>query len=66
MGNHIETVKSMGSDYWAAYVGWQKIKTDGLKQKWQTRTDVITHDKVIKVSCYVYSFSTNLHLACSL
>ena len=40
MGNVFKTVKSTGSDYWAAYVG-EKIKTDGLKQ--QTRTDVITH-----------------------
>ena len=30
----------MGSDYWAALVGGEKIKTDGLKQ--QTRTNVIT------------------------
>ena len=41
MGNDIETVISMGSDYWAAYVGWEKIKTDRLKQ--HTRTNVITH-----------------------
>ena len=41
MGNDIETVRSTGSDYWAAYIGWEKIKTDGLK--WHTRTDVITH-----------------------
>ena len=40
MGNDIETVRSTGSDYWAAYVGWEKIKTDGLKR--HTRTDVIT------------------------
>ena len=31
----------MGTDNWAAYVDWKKIKTDGLKQ--HTRTDVITH-----------------------
>ena len=30
-----------GSDYWAAYVGRAKIKTDAPKR--QTRTDVITH-----------------------
>ena len=41
MGNDIKTVQIMGSDYWAAYVGGEKIKTDGLK--WHTRTDVITH-----------------------
>ena len=41
MGNDIKIVRSTGSDYWAAYVGWEKIKTDGLK--WHTRTDVITH-----------------------
>ena len=28
-------------DYWAAYLGGAKIKTDGLKQ--QTQTDVIIH-----------------------
>ena len=41
MGNDIETVRSVGSDYWAAYIGWEKIKTGGLKQ--QTQTNVITH-----------------------
>ena len=41
MGNVIETVRSTGSDYWAAYIGEEKIKTDGLK--WHTQTDVITH-----------------------
>ena len=30
-----------GSEYWAAYVGGAKIKTDGSKG--QIRTDVITH-----------------------
>ena len=24
MGNDNETVRSMGLDYWAAYVGWEK------------------------------------------
>ena len=28
-------------DYWAAYVGGEKIKIDGLKR--HTQTDVITH-----------------------
>ena len=41
MGNDIETVRNTGSDYWAAYVGWEKIKTEWLK--WHNRTDVITH-----------------------
>ena len=41
MGNDIKTGSTTGSDYWAAYVGGAKIKTDGLK--WQTQTDVITH-----------------------
>ena len=41
MGNDIKTVRSMGSDYWAAYVGWEKIKTD--EPKGHTQTDVITH-----------------------
>ena len=31
----------MGFDYWAAYVGGAKIKTDGPKR--QTQTDAITH-----------------------
>ena len=39
MGNVIE--RSTGSDYWAAYVGEENIKTDGLKQ--HNLTDVITH-----------------------
>ena len=41
MGNVSETVRSTGSDYWAAYVHGEKIKTDGLKQ--HTLTNVITH-----------------------
>ena len=41
MGNDNETVRSTGSDYWAAYVGWEIIKTDGLKP--HTPTNVITH-----------------------
>ena len=40
-GNVIKNVRSMGSNYSAAYVGGEKIKADGLK--WHTRTDVITH-----------------------
>ena len=40
-GNDIKTGSTTGSDYWAAYVGGVKIKTDGLKQ--QTRTDVIKY-----------------------
>ena len=40
-GNDIETGSTTGSNYWAAYVGGAKIKTDGPKQ--QTQTDVITH-----------------------
>ena len=40
-GNDIKTGSTTGSNYWAAYVGGAKIKTDGPKQ--QTRTDVITH-----------------------
>ena len=31
MGNVIKTVRNTGSDYWAAYVGGEKIKTDRLK-----------------------------------
>ena len=41
MGNVIETIRSTGSDYWAAYVGGEKFKRDGLKQ--HTPTDVITN-----------------------
>ena len=33
MGNDIETVRSTGSDYWAAYIGWEKAK----------QTDLTTH-----------------------
>ena len=40
MGNVIGTVRSTGFDYWAAYVGGEKIKTDGLKQ--HTSSDDIT------------------------
>ena len=41
MGNDIEISSTTGSNYWAAYVGGAKIKTDG--PKWQTGSDVITH-----------------------
>ena len=41
----------MSSDYWAAYVGGAKIKTDGLKQ--QTRTVVITHNWPILPGIYI-------------
>ena len=41
MGDVIETVRSTSCDYWAAYVGGEKIKTDGLKR--HTWTDDITH-----------------------
>ena len=41
MGNDIKTVGSTGSDYWAAHIGGEKIKTDRFKQ--HTRTDVIIH-----------------------
>ena len=41
MGNVIGSVTSMGSDYWAAYVGGEKIKTDRLNK--HTRTNVITY-----------------------
>ena len=30
MGNDIETVRSVGSDYWAAYIGWEKSKQADL------------------------------------
>ena len=36
--NDIETRSTMGSDYWAAYVGGAKIKTDSLKS--HTRSNV--------------------------
>ena len=38
-GNDIKTASTTGSDYWTAYVGSAKIKTDGPKR--QTRTNVI-------------------------
>ena len=41
MGNVIKTIRRTGHDYWAAYVGGEQIKTDGLKR--HTQTDVITH-----------------------
>ena len=41
MGNDIETGSTRSSDYWAAYVGGAKIKSDGPKQ--QTGYNVITH-----------------------
>ena len=41
MGNDIKTGSTRGSDYWAAYVGEAKIKTDGPKQ--QTGSNVNTH-----------------------
>ena len=41
MGNVIKTVRNTGSDYWAAYVGGEKIKPDGLKR--HTWMDVIAH-----------------------
>ena len=41
MGNDIETIRHTGSDYWAAHVGGEKIKTDGLKQ--HTLTGAITN-----------------------
>ena len=41
MGNDIETGSTTGFDYWAAYVGGAKIKTDNPKR--QTGSDVITH-----------------------
>ena len=41
MGNDIKTIRSMGSNYWAAHVAGEKVKTDGLKQNIQT--DEVTH-----------------------
>ena len=37
----MSSVKNTGSDYWAAYVGGAKIKTDSFKQ--QTQTYAISH-----------------------
>ena len=39
MGDDIETGRSTGSDYWAAYIGWAKTK----RHRRQTGTDVIAH-----------------------
>ena len=39
-GNDIKNGSATGSDYWAAYIGGAKIKTDGPKQ--QTSSNVIT------------------------
>ena len=41
MGNVIETVRSTGSNYLAAYICGEKIKTDMLKQ--HTQANFITH-----------------------
>ena len=41
MGNDNKSGSTRSSDYWAAYVGGAKIKTEGLRI--QTQTDVITH-----------------------
>ena len=30
MGNVIETIRSTGYDYWVAYIGGEKIKTEDL------------------------------------
>ena len=43
MGDVIKTVSSTGSDYWAAYIGGEKLKTDGPDGVKDTWTDVITH-----------------------
>ena len=40
-------------DYWAAYVGGEKIKIDGLKR--HTWTDVITHSAWILIRYVSYS-----------
>ena len=40
MVNVIKTIRRMGFDYWAAFVGGEKIKSDWLKQ--HTWIDVIT------------------------
>ena len=41
MDNVIGAVRSTGFCYWAAYVGGEKIKIDGLKR--YTQKDIITH-----------------------
>ena len=41
MDNVIGAVRSTGFCYWAAYVGGEKIKTDGPKR--HTGSDDITH-----------------------
>ena len=45
MGNVIETVRSTGSDYWAAYVGGAKIKKTDLNIQ-HTQTEVIDYPKL--------------------
>ena len=61
MSNVIETIRSTGSDYWAAYVGGEKIKTDGLKR--HTRTDVITHYWPTLVLVHFIKIKSNWALA---
>ena len=41
MGNVIEIVRSTGSNYWAAYVGGEKIKTNRLKRHTRTNAKVL-------------------------
>ena len=44
MVNDIKTVRSTGSDYWAAYIDGEKIKTNRLKLHiGHTGSDDITH-----------------------
>ena len=42
MGNVIETVRSTGSNYWAAYIGGEKPKTDGLNRMWTRYTSLLS------------------------
>ena len=44
MGNVIETVRSTGSNYRAAYIVGEKIKTDGLKQHTQIDQKLSQHE----------------------
>ena len=45
MSNVIETIRSTGSDYWAAYVGGEKIKKDGLNDTPEPMSPLMTYLK---------------------
>ena len=64
MDNVIGVVRSTGFCYWAAYVGGEKIKTDGPKrhtgsdditQLWHTLIYSALNNKYLEIWIYCYS-----------